>query len=148
MKKVFLPILLLLGFAFLFSCKKKNYDSTLQSIIGNYTLKAYTVDNIDSLKLYKDSLGVNVRFYTDKTDGLNYMKITGARTDSTMDSIIATWDLVNKNNNIKFLSSEGAIGTGPFGKGKEPEWLFILMDNEIKIGTTWKGKEYYADLKK
>ena len=148
MKKTILPILLVFLLVTLFSCKKKNYDTTMQSIYGNYTLKSYTVDNLDSLSLYKNHLGTNISFYKDNADGLNYMKITGPKADSTFDTLTVTWDLANKNDVIKTLSGTGAIGTGPFGKDKNPEWLYILLENEIQLGTTWKGKEYYADLKK
>ncbi len=86
MKKL---ILLLIAItAITVSCKKYK-DGPLISLrspiarffAGDKTLTKYTVNGVDSLSLYCDSLCTNFHFYYNTDDGKNYCSMAGRRKD-------------------------------------------------------------------
>jgi len=147
MKKVLL-IFIVIG-ALVSGCDK--YEQTLKKIYGQYTLKTYSVNGIDSLSLYQDSLGTSFRFYYDEVSNENICSISGIRNDG--DGTLVTWNWkLNYSNKIlsQIFSAGFSIGIGPFGVGKNNiEWKIInLTKKEIKMSTNYNDKEYMVILNK
>jgi len=141
-KWLFLLILIILT-AWVSGCEKY----TLNKIYGFYTLKSYTVDGIDSLSLYKDSLGTDFHFYYNDTYNHNECLNTGIRTDGQNTILVCKWELINNEKILKIITSYGPIGTGPFGNNITPEWhLFNLTKKEIEMSTNYNDKEYIVNL--
>lgn len=123
------------------------YEQTLKKIYGQYKLKSYTVNGIDSLNLYNDSLGLDFKFYYDEINSLNGLLISGLRKDGNENHLNCQWALINDNTILKIMAAYGAIGTGPFGYMKTPEWEIIsLPGKEFSLKTLYEGKEFYIEL--
>jgi len=44
-------------------------------------------------------------------------------------------------------TSSGAIGTGPIGRDKTPEWSIIkLRNHRLELKTTYNNKDYIIEL--
>ena len=123
------------------------YEQTLKKIYNTYTIKTYTVNGIDSLALYKDSLGSIFQFYYEDVNQVNELFINGNRNDGHSYPIICKWSLINNNEVIKIITAYAYTGTGPFGNNITPEWKILdLTKNEMKMNTTYNGKEYVVGL--
>lgn len=141
MKNNFLILIVLI--AIMTGCEKY----TLNKIYGSYTLTSYTVDGVDSLSLYNDSLGLNFEFYYEDVNSSNVCFIDGNRSDNTYTHIVCVWELLDNNSKLQILTAYGFIGTGPFGRDKIPEWEILrLTKNELKMKTLYNGKEYIVAL--
>ena len=152
MKK--LVLLLLVITAITAGCKKYpdgpliSFRSAEKRLYGTSKLTTYTVNGVDSLSLYYDSLCLNFRFWYNDVSYHNDCNIEGRRKDGNLCILIWTWDLINSNKILKVTSSGGGLGTGPFGNNKTPEWEILeLKWNDIKMQTNYNGKEYYIELK-
>lgn len=145
MKKIILFLIVIVAVAS--SCKKSEYEQTLKKIYGEYTLKTYTVNGVDSLSLFRDSLGTNFDFYRDDVNSFNVLKIDGPTTSAKYGDLTCRWKLVN-NKTLSIYISGGAFGTGPFGRDKTPEWeiLILFNNNKIWMKTNYNGKEYLIEL--
>ena len=74
MKKILLMMMVIVGIAG--GCKKEDKtDSMLNKIYGYRTLKTYTVNGLDSLSTFKDSLGLQFIFSYDEVDYRNVLRI-------------------------------------------------------------------------
>lgn len=156
MKKIIFFIIVL---AAIFEGCKKYPDGPLISLrtakhrlYGTYTLTQYTVNGVDSLSLYNDSLSLNYTLGFDGLDDVNFCTNFGLRTDGKEADVRYNWDLSNNNKNISLnipIGNSYSMGTGPFGKNKTTNWEILRLTNkETKMQTTYNGKEYLIDLKK
>jgi len=136
-------------------CKKYSdgplisFRSVRKRLFGDYTLTKYTVNVLDSLSLYNDSLDVKIHCFSREDDSNIYFNVYGNRKDGSYSDFAMICLLINKNKILKVLDTQGlSIGTGPFGKGKKPEWEILRLTNkELYMKTTYNGKEYYVELK-
>ena len=159
MKKLILILIVLA--AITESCKKYedgslfSFRSAKNRLYGTYDLKTYTVNGVDSLSLYKDSLGSVFSFFNNDVDGGNGCLIEGDRKDGNYTLLYWDWQLINKNKTLSISNSYAAgylpvnsIGTGPFGDDKLPQWEILRLTNtEVNMKTNYNNKEYYIELK-
>ena len=150
MKKLILFIIVLA--AITEGCKKYedgpliSLRSVKNRLYGDYTLTKYTVNGVDSLSLYNDSLDLIIHSHPHQDDSNIYFVFSGKNESST--GFVMICILINKNKILKALGTSGLpIGTGPFGKDKKPEWEILRLTNkELNMKTTYNGKEYYVEL--
>jgi len=147
MRKIILILIVISGV--LSGCDKS--EQILRKIYGSYELTTYTVDGMDSLALYKDSLSLRFQFYYHEENSTLVLLIEGNRNDGQYSSIVCRWTLINNNEVIKILTSVAIheyTGTGPFGNNITPEWEILdLTKNEMKMKTTYNEKVYLIELK-
>jgi hypothetical protein len=152
-KTIFLLIALTLLF---FSCKKKYEDgpaislrSVTHRLYGVHQLTSYTVDGVESIESYNDSLGLTFTIeYSDYREE-TFFKIDGKRKDGKETALHFDWMLLEKGTYISIYDTDGDIGIGPFGLGKKPLWHILrLTDDELKMKTDFIGKEYVVFLEK
>lgn len=158
-------IFLLAIFATMFiaSCKKYpegptiSFRSAWHRLEGEHTLTKYTVDGIDSLDLFYDSLGLTFEFiYWEASDGRTSLQIKGPRKDNKNSDI--SWQFYwanNKKTKIKlyayFNTYWKSLGTGPFSVSHYTNsivfWDLIKLEKkDIRMKTNFNGKEYYIEL--
>ncbi len=142
MKKLILIIIAIVAIAG--GCDK--YEQTLKKIYGEYSLKIYNVDGVDSLSLYKDSLGTNFNFYYEEVNSSNVLLIDGKRTDGNDTHVICQWNLKNQFTILEIKTAYGSNGIGPFGYMITPEWEILSLENEFKMKTIYNEKEYFVEL--
>jgi hypothetical protein len=141
MKKIILFLIIIIAI----TCGCEKY--TLNKIYGFYTLSTYTVNGIDSLNLYKDSLGSDFHFFYNDVYYNNEFTITGFRNDNNNVPVVCKWELINNNKTLKILTSTGCIGTGPIGRDKHQEWSILkLRQSYIKLKTNYNEKVYLIEL--
>jgi len=143
MKKVILILIALI--AIMTGCEKYN----LNKIYGDHTLINYTVDGIDSMNTFKDSLGTLFQFNYDEVSNENICVIGGVRNDGQGTLVTWNWELNNSDKILSQVISAGfSIGTGPFGVGKNNiEWEILkLKSNYLKLKTNYNNKEYIIEL--
>ncbi len=162
MKRGILYLIIFAGF--LASCKKYedgpfiSLRSPENRIIGRYKLYTYTVNGVDSINLFNDSLYNEFNFFDGKIygyDAVNGCTIDGLRNDSNIFHLSWVWKLDNDNKILKVTKASVYAGntywhsgTGPFVNNAECEWEILrLTNNEIKMKTNFKGKEYLIKLK-
>jgi len=152
MKKVILILVVIAGIAG--GCKKYedgpllSFRSAKSRLFGEHTLVKYTVNDIDSLNLFNDSLGLDFRFYYDDVNSLNVLNVEGNRKDGNYYPVICTWQLEKNNTILKILTEYAYTGTGPFGNNITPDWEILkLKHHDIIMKTTYNGKEYLIELK-
>jgi hypothetical protein len=152
-KTIFLFIAL---FFLFFGCKKKYEDgpaisfrSVMNRLISIRQLTSYTVDGVESIESYKDSLGLTFTIeYSDYREE-TFFKIDGKRRDGKETALHFQWILLEKGTYISIYDTDGDTGIGPFGKGKKPLWHILrLTDDELKMKTDFIGKEYVVFLEK
>jgi hypothetical protein len=145
MKKPILFPLIFIAFMMLVACSKT--ERMYEKIFGDYTLVAYTVDGVDSLSSYKDSLGTNHRFYHDERDKSEGWEISGKRNDGKEKILIFVWEL-NKNNELEIiLANEFGSVPGPFGINGTGAWQILnLTKKELQMKIAYSGKDYIIDL--
>ncbi|HNW69553.1 MAG TPA: hypothetical protein PKI01_04060 [Bacteroidales bacterium] len=144
MRKLILMLVVIA--AILSGCDK--YEQQCEKIYGQYTLKTYRVDGIDSLSFYKTILGDQYYFNYFEDEAFHYLRIDGYRTDGQWGGDInCRWQLINDYKIFKIYATYGINGTGPFGKDKISEWEIIsLKKDEFYLKTIYGGKEYYIEL--
>lgn len=123
--------------------------SPTKRLYGAYTLSTYIVNGEDSLSLFNDSLCLTFSFFYDDVNSKDVCYIVGERKDGHYSELYWSWNLINDNKVLQIYRSVGIIiGTGPFGTDKFPEWEILrLTNNELKMKTTYNGKEYLIELK-
>jgi hypothetical protein len=143
MKKIILILMAIT--AIVCGCNKTK--QIMNKIYGDYTLTSYTVNGVDSLSLYKDSLGENFKFYFDDYQEKTFVAIYGQRNDGKEGGLLQTWALINKNT-IEFYpyTSDDDIGTGPFGNHKRPIFEILELKNILRLRTNFNEKEYIVEL--
>ncbi len=120
---------------------------TLNTIYGFYTITSYRVNDADSLDLYRDSLGVDFHFFYNDAYYKNICEVTGKRTDNNNFPVIFRWELRENAKKMLITTSSGAIGTGPIGRDKTPEWSIIkLRNHRLELKTTYNNKDYIIEL--
>jgi hypothetical protein len=144
MKKIILILIVLT--AILSGCNKN--DQMLKKIYGDYTLKTYTVDGVDSLSLYNDSLGLSFYFFYEDVYEHNVCEMVSPRKDGKWSNLYCKWTLKNNYKTFSIYESIGTTtGTGPFGDGKLSDWEILrLSRKEFKMKTIYNGKEYQIEL--
>jgi len=160
MKKV---IFILLIIASIFGgCKKKYPEGPLISLSsswgrlkGQHTITKYTINGIDSLNLFYDSLALQQFFYKNTIDGEDYWQIKGNRKDGKEVDLTWSVSLINHNKILKIISNQETTfniwGTGPFSTKHFLPWnyeweILKLKANDIIMKTTFNGKEYIIEL--
>lgn len=151
MKNLFLLVILFASLAE--GCKKYEEGPLLSlrsaenRLHGDYTLTTYTVNGVDSLSLYNDSLYNILRFYFDDFMDLNICCINGNRKDGELSFLKWYWGLKDNNTKLLVTYSECLSGTVPFKHKVTPEWEIIkLKKGDIRMRTILNGKEYYIEL--
>jgi hypothetical protein len=145
MKKTILIILVLA--AVVGGCNKTK--QTINKLFGTYEVSQYTVNGIDSLNLFKDSLSSKCYFYFDESALYYMMTFEGYNNFGNYRIVACSWILQNNNNTIKVDLTNGHIGTGPFGVYRTPEFEILDLDRKgLKMKTTYNSKEYVVDLEK
>ena len=142
-------ILILIAIATIIcSCNKT--EQTLKKIYGKYEISQYTVNGIDSLSLFNDSLNNKLYFFYDNSSDPCYvLKIEGYNSSGIFKVLTCCWRLINNNNIIQVYKTAGSIGTGPFGFNRTPEFEILnLTRKELKMKTVYNNKEYLVLLKK
>ena len=143
MKKIILVLIAITAIAT--GCDKT--EQTLKKIYGAYIIETYTVDGLDSLSLYCDSLGRNFRIYYSDQSECNVCAIDGMRSDGMGTALVWRWELINKDKSIRIITSYGQQGTGPFGDYKTPEWdILELGTKNITLKSNYNNKEYIIEL--
>ena len=138
------------------SCKKYP-DGPLISLrtakgrlYGTHTLTKYTVNGVDSLSLYKDSLSTNFHFYKNPDNGNDICAMFGSRKDGGESTLYWEWALEDHNKILKVTFSADNLpgwSTGPFGDNRCPEWQILkLKADDIIMQTIYNGKEYLIEL--
>jgi len=156
MKKL---ILLLLVITAIFTGCKKYPDGPLISLrsaksrlYGIYTLTQYTVNGVDSLNHYYDSLSLNFHFYYEDVYGYDDCDMSGQRRDGNISTLVWSWELTDHNKILKITSSGTNFkgwSSGPFRNNVLPEWKILRLTNkETEMETTYNGKEYFIKLEK
>jgi len=154
MKKLILIIIVLA--AITEGCKKYpdgpwiSFRSAGKRLYGYYTLTKYTVNGVDSLSLYNDSLSLTFHFFTQHDDYNSYCVVDGERKDGGYSNFVWMWIFIDNNKFIKVHDADGfSIGTGPFGYNILPKFEILRLTNkEFNMKTTYNGKEYYVKLAK
>ena len=149
---VIFSILFLLIFI---SCKKYpegpciSFRSAKSRIYGDHMLTVLTDNGVDELSQYYDSLGTGFQFNYDDFSKVDACSIHGETKLGWSSDLVWTWDLTNDNKILKITSSGGYRPSwGPFGTNILPEWEILrLTKKEIKLKTTYNGKEYDISLK-
>ena len=156
MKKL---ILILIVLAAITEGCKKYKDGPLFSLrtaenrlYGFYDLTTYTVNGVDSLSLYNDSLGGYIDFFYNDVDDVDACLLNVDRKDDiyTSYSLYWKWQLLNKNKTLSISSSikYGYSIGGPFGNNILPQLEILrLTDTEVNMKTNYNNKEYYIELK-
>jgi hypothetical protein len=142
------------------ACKKRYPEGPLISLSsswgrlkGNHTLTKYTVDGVDSLSLYYDSLGLTHSFYYSDVYGEDIWEIKGNRKDGKIGTAFYEISFVDNKKAIHIDDVFNATGTGPFEwKVLSASWnwkweILKLKGNDIRMKTTYNGKEYFIELK-
>ncbi|MBP7223290.1 MAG: hypothetical protein KBA50_08585 [Sedimentibacter sp.] len=123
------------------------YEQTLKKIYGHYTITTYSVNGVDSLIMYRDSLGPNFNFFYEEVNDVNVLQIDGNRNDGNNYPIICKWNLIDKNQVLNILTAYAYTGTGPFGNNITPKWnLLNIKDGKIQMATNYNEKEYFIEL--
>jgi hypothetical protein len=154
MKKTILIILVLA--TVVGGCKKYeegpciSFRSVTNRLYGEYEITSYTINGEDSLSLYCDSLKNHLEIYFDKADLDINLNIWGTRADGAWRVLLCSCNLTNDNSIFNFNHCGGDIGTGPFTPiSQKIEWEILrLTKKELKMKTTYNGKEYVVDLEK
>jgi hypothetical protein len=145
MKKTILILIVLA--AVVGGCSKTKQAT--KKIYGDWTLTSYAVNGIDSVSLYKDSLGVEFEFFYDDYQENTFCKISGKRNDGIEKSFGWTWWLVNSTTLVVNTTVGNCIGIGPFGNNRTSDWTILkLTRDEFKLKTTYNNKEYEIELEK
>ncbi len=144
MKKIILILISIIAIAS--GCKK----NTLNKFYGVHTLRTYTVDDVDSIDYYFDSLGTSFQFYYNEVDYENIGVIYGERKDGRPTMVNWNWELSNNNKYVQIICGGFSIGTGPFGVGKNNlEWHILeITKKNIKMETNYNNKVYMIELEK
>ncbi|MEI6123416.1 MAG: hypothetical protein WCQ95_07280 [Bacteroidota bacterium] len=142
MKKIILGSIILISLIMFYACNKT--EQTYKKIYRRYTLNNYTVNGVDSLSLYKDSLNTDFYFFRDNMDNVDVCTISGGH-------IGWVWYLSNDNKSLNVITSNSLYevgGTGPFGQNKTPTWEIInLTKKELIMRTSYNSKIYVIELK-
>jgi hypothetical protein len=143
MRKTILMLIAITSIAY--GCKKEH---TYNRILGKHILTEYTVDGIDSLKSYKDSLGTEFYFFYDDLNKKRVAHILGYSSVYEEKLVIWEWYLLNHYKNLKVSESySNTDGIGPIGRHKTPEWEILKLTNkELKLRTIYNNKEYILNL--
>jgi hypothetical protein len=120
-------------------------------LYGTHTLTKYTVNGVDSLSLYEDSLSTSFYFSLSDNGKFDFCDMSGRRKDGWVSELKWVWALEEHN---KFLLVTQASGnyagkmcTGPFGDNRCPEWQILkLYHDDIIMQTTYNGKQYLIEL--
>jgi hypothetical protein len=125
-----------------------SFRSAEKRVFGGYHITEYTVDGVDSLSLYNDSLCLNVDFYYNDVAAVNACAISGNRKDGAGCNLYWHWHLSDDGLDLVVDDAPGlSIGTGPFGKGRICTWRILrLKAKEIKMKTTYSNKEYMVKM--
>ncbi len=142
MKKTLLLCLILA--AVVGGCNKD--EKAYKKILGDWKLKSYSVNGIDSLSSYKDSLGVNYNFLYDDYQERNVCPILGYRNDGSQKSLVWYWDMNDEGKVLQITHSEGTIGVGPIGQGKTPIFEIVKLDQDLILKTIYNSKTYIIGL--
>ncbi|HOY30994.1 MAG TPA: hypothetical protein PKW80_03855 [Bacteroidales bacterium] len=139
MKKILLIFIVIA--ALVSSCKK---ERTFNRLLGRHILTEYTVNGIDSLQSYKDSLGTEFYFFYDDLYERYKAHILGYSDVYDDHLIIWHWSFHNNYNNlVVFETYSFTSGIGPIGGNKTPDWEIIKIKNDIvKLKTNYNNKEY------
>ena len=154
MKKTLLLCLILA--AVVCGCKKYedgpliSFRSAYSRMDGAHTLTKYTVDGVDSLSHFKDSLGTGFNFEhieNHKDMDINIW-VCDIGSMAGKHSLGWVWTLTYKHTALKINSSSSeSVGTGPFGNNKTPTWSILeLKMDVIKMKTDYCGKTYEIEL--
>ena len=148
MKKILIYLIVILAIAS--SCKKYKYNHTLKKIYGTYTVTSYTVNGIDSLSLFKDSLSTNFDFYYNDYNNLYVLEIKGNTALGKHILIMHNWGLMGDNKTLNLHNGYNSkIGTGPFGGSKESTWTILELTKELlKMKSLYNGKDYEISMGK
>ena len=146
MKKIIVSILIMAIWIAFVNCNKTKQMNN--RIFGQHTLVKYTVNGIDSLSIYKDSLATDFEFHYNEDDNINGMKISGYTNSGSSVFILGGWSFGGNDFEIE-LGGGKYIGTGPFGSNKESTWNIITLKKDIwQMKTNYNGKEYFIELDK
>jgi hypothetical protein len=144
LKKIILMLIAIITI----TCGCNKTKQTINKIFGTYEINEYTVDGMDSLSLFRDSLSNTFYFYYDDGSLCYEMTIEGHNNWGNYRIVSCSWRLINKKT-IQVYRTNGHIGTGPFGVYRTPEFEILnLTKNELKIKTVYNNKEYNVLLKK
>lgn len=147
MKKIILILIVIT--TVVYGCNKTEY--TLNRIYGQYSVKAYTVNDIDSTSLCLDSVGNSFEFFYDEDHNSKGLWINGSSKYNYYGLFyIIVWELSDNNKMIKIKSiSTNNVGTGPFGQDKMTNWdILTLTKTKLYIKTSYNNKDYYLKLLK
>jgi hypothetical protein len=154
--KMFIKILLLIVIAGnIAGCKKYpdgpwlSLRSAKGRLYGQHTLTKYTVNGVDSLSRYQDSLCTNFDFY--KADIADVCNMSGSRNDGWESTLCWEWVLEDNNKLLQITFSGGQVprmsGTGLFKDNVLPSWQILkLKHDDIILQTTYNGKVYLIEL--
>ncbi len=153
MKKILIYLIVITAIAS--SCKKYeegpliSFRSPLKRIYGYYYLESYTINGIDSLKFFNDSMGSSFYFLHDDVYDVNDLIIDGKRNDGVYaEGCVFRWSLKSSNKILKFeTASGGNANSGPFRRGVLIDWEILkLKFHNLKLKTTYNNKEFIIEL--
>lgn len=136
-KILILIVILVVGFG----CKK---ERTFNNILGRHILTEYTVDGVDSLQSYQDSLGTEFYFFYDDLYDQYVAHILGYSEVYDEKLVIWNWHLHDNFKHLEVYEDYSiTIGIGPIGRDKTPTWDILKLTNkEMKLSTFYNNKEY------
>ena len=129
-----------------------SFRSFRNRLFGNHTLIKYTVDGIDSLNSFNDSLGLNFYFLSTSNQGEYIWRINGQRKDGKDGTAYYKISFVDHKKVIQICEVGHAMGAGPFGENVLSaswnwEWKILKLEkNDIRMKTNYNGKEYFIEL--
>lgn len=152
MKSLLYILLIIAGL--LEGCKKYedgpiiSFRSVHSRISGFHTLTKYSVDGIDSLSQYYDSLGLTFNFIPKYDEVNDICWMSGKRKDGGSTELYWGYKLTNSNTILKEIGPVGfSKGIGVFKPGISNDWQILkLKKNDIVMKTNYNGKEYLIEL--
>ena len=109
-------------------------------------LESYTVDGVDSMDMFYDSLGLRFEFFYDYVNSQDICRITGQRKDG-VDGILSWRWTLKDNDEILYVTNAGATLTGIPPINLNMEWEILrLTRKDLKIRTRYNEKEYIISL--
>ena len=156
MKKILIYLIVITAIAS--SCKKYeegpciSLRSPEKRLSGKYTIISYTVNGIDSLSLFNDSLSTNAQFvrYPDHLE-ISFT-LNGNRKDGKYSYMGCSCNFDDKNSILLFWNcgSSESIGTGRFRDGlRDISYKILKLTNkEVKLKTLYNNNEYVVAMEK
>ncbi len=149
-KRLILALLIVIT-AITVGCKKYpdgpliSFRTAKHRLLGTYNLTKYTVNGVDSLSMFNDSIPLTLRLWYDPVDDVYRGFATWYIGKGNYTVINSYWKLIDKNKEISFSYVYGYNGNVLYNI----TWTILRLTNkETEWTVTNNGKEYFMALEK